>query len=31
MWKAFALFDVDGNARPAWQAFRSIESPAFPH
>jgi arabinogalactan endo-1,4-beta-galactosidase len=24
MWKAFALFDVDGNAKPAWQAFRSI-------
>jgi arabinogalactan endo-1,4-beta-galactosidase len=22
MWKAFALFDVDGKARPAWQAFR---------
>jgi arabinogalactan endo-1,4-beta-galactosidase len=21
MWKAFALFDVDGDARPAWQAF----------
>ena len=21
MWKAFALFDVEGNARPAWQAF----------
>jgi len=21
MWKAFALFDVDGNAKPAWQAF----------
>jgi arabinogalactan endo-1,4-beta-galactosidase len=21
MWKAFALFDVDGNARPAWLAF----------
>lgn len=21
MWKAFALFEVDGNARPAWQAF----------
>jgi arabinogalactan endo-1,4-beta-galactosidase len=22
MWKAFALFDVDGNAKPAWNAFR---------
>lgn len=22
MWKAFALFDVDGNAKPAWSAFR---------
>ena len=26
MWKAFALFDVDGNARPAWQAFRTVEN-----
>jgi arabinogalactan endo-1,4-beta-galactosidase len=24
MWKAFALFEVDGNARPAWQAFKSL-------
>ncbi|MGZ5537932.1 MAG: glycosyl hydrolase 53 family protein [Chthoniobacterales bacterium] len=23
MWKAFALFDVNGNAQPAWQAFRA--------
>jgi arabinogalactan endo-1,4-beta-galactosidase len=22
MWKAFALFDEDGNAKPAWQAFK---------
>lgn len=27
MWKAFALFDVDGNARPAWQAFRAQKGP----
>jgi len=26
MWKAFALFDVNGNARPAWQAFQSTLS-----
>jgi arabinogalactan endo-1,4-beta-galactosidase len=24
MWKAFALFDVDGNAKPAWSAFQSL-------
>jgi Glycosyl hydrolase family 53 len=24
MWKAFALFDLDGNAKPAWPAFRSL-------
>jgi len=31
MWKAFALFDVDGNARPAWQAFAAAraERPAL--
>jgi hypothetical protein len=29
MWKAFALFDVDGQARPAWSAFarRRAERP----
>jgi arabinogalactan endo-1,4-beta-galactosidase len=26
MWKAFALFDVNGNARPTWQAFQSTLS-----
>ena len=25
MWKAFALFDVDGNAKPAWKAFNSAK------
>ncbi len=24
MWKAFALFDVEGSARPAWQAFGAV-------
>lgn len=28
MWKTFALFDTDGNARPAWQAFRPVNGPA---
>ena len=31
MWKAFALFDVEGNARSAWQAFRAVESPSVNH
>ncbi len=25
MWKAFALFDVDGNVKPAWNAFKGSE------
>jgi len=28
MWKAFALFDPQGNARPAWEAFRAGMEPA---
>jgi arabinogalactan endo-1,4-beta-galactosidase len=24
MWKAFALFDANGNAKPAWNAFESL-------
>lgn len=26
MWKAFALFDVDGKAKPAWKAFHMVEA-----
>lgn len=25
MWKGFALFDMEGNARPAWRAFDSLK------
>jgi arabinogalactan endo-1,4-beta-galactosidase len=30
MWKAFALFDTSGNARPGWQAFRIGADSATP-
>lgn len=26
IWKAFALFDIDGNAKPAWAAFRDFSA-----
>ena len=30
MWKGFALFDVEGNARPAWQSFKRSRAERSP-